>query len=242
MPATAYSIVSTAAKRSGILGYGDNIDQQDFVDGYETLGDLLAAWNDLRWMSWHLLDMALPSTGQTTPYTIGPNAQFAMTPRPPRIEGAYLRQLVMGGLPVDTPLHIIPAMEQWAVVGLKTLTSFPQYVFLDSAYPIGNVHLHPYPLPGIYEIHILVRDVWPNVLNAQTAFDNYPPATLPAMKYNLARELRQNYGLNKNDELNLLSAHYLSVVKNAQAQLPELQMPKILVRPGLYNIISDTIY
>lgn len=241
MPDTGLTVVSTALRRAGIFGIGGVPDANDFMEGYNTFADMLAAWNDMRWLSWHELDIGVVSTGQTTPYTVGPGQQFAVTPRPPRIEAAYLLQIINAGNPVSTPLRVIQAREEYSEISLKELVSFPQCVFLDTAYPVGNLYIYPYPNAAIYEVHILVRDVWPNTISATTAFSNYPPSSIPAMKYNLAMEFRQNYGLGENSRLEKLAAHYLRVVRNAQIQVPELNMPRMLVGPARYNILSDSM-
>jgi hypothetical protein len=249
MVATAATIVTAAAKKSGIQRLGQALDASDTNDALSDLGDMLAQWSELRWMVWHELEFAFVSTGQTTPYSVGPGGQFNMNPRPSKIEFAFLRQLqgpgsFVSGLPVDYPLEVIPSAEEYAVISLKQLLSFPKYVFLDTAFPVANLKIYPYPNAGIYEIHILVKDTFPVSITAPTSFANYPPMTIPAMKFNLARRLRQAYGKGKTPdvELNLLAQESLDIVKNAQTQIPELRVPRVLVYPTRYNILSDQLY
>ena len=241
---TAGDIVTAAAKKAGILGLGQTLDQSDFNDGLADLQDMLAQYSEKRWLVWSELEFVATSTGQAVPYTVGPGGQFNMTPRPSRIEFAFLRQLVTSGLPVDYPLEVIPSREEYSRVSLKSLVSFPKYVFLDTAYPMGLLAIYPYPNVGIYEVHIIVKNVFPTALTAITSFNNIPPMGLPAMKFNLARRLRQAYGKGKQPdmELNALASDALETMRNAQAQIPELQMPRVLVYPSKYNILSDSYY
>lgn len=246
--ALASDVVYQALKKAGIIqGPGQTPDASDTNDALSDLGDMLSQWNEKRWLIWHLIDFAFVSTGQTNPYTVGPGAQFNMSPRPSKIEAAFLRQLVgpnFNGLPVDYPLQVISAREEYDNVALKKLVSFPKYLFFDTAYPVGFLHIYPYPNAGIYEIHISVKDVFPVTLTLPTSFANYPPMTIPAMKFNLARRLRQAYGKGKQPdvELNALANDALSTMRNAQIQVPELQMPRMLVYPAKYNILSDQYY
>lgn len=246
---TAIDIVNAAAKKSGILGLGQTLDKDDTNDALSDLQDMLAQWSEKRWLVWSELEFAVVSTGQGVPYTVGPGGQFNMTPRPSRIEFAFLRQLVGpnaagGNLPVDYPLTVIPSPEEYARVALKQLVSFPKYVFLNTAYPMATLAIYPYPNAGIYEVHILVKNVFPTAITAPTSFNNVPPMGIPAMKFNLARRLRQAYGKGKQPdlELNALATDALETMRNAQAQIPELQMPKVLIYPGKYNILSDQLY
>lgn len=243
--ATAGDICIAALKKSGVIGFGQS-PTEELPDALADLGDMLALWNEKRWLVWHLLEFFVQSTGKQTPYTVGPGGQFNMSPRTSRIEAAFLRQIqgpgsFVSGLPVDYPLIVIPAREEYNNIALKQLESFPKYCFLDTAYPIANLAIYPYPNAGIYEIHISVKDAFPVTLTAPTSFSNYPPMTIPAMKFNLARWLRQAYGKGKtpNIELNNLADDALATMRNSQAQVPELAMPKALIYPARYNILSD---
>lgn len=245
MVETVSSVVTAALKKSGVIGDGQSVGGGDTDDARADLGDMLSQWNEKRWLIWHLLDFAFVSTGITsTGYSVGPSGNFNMTPRPSRIESAFARQLVNSGLPVDYNLTIIPSYEEYARLALKSLSLFPKYAFYNSASPLGYLLLYPWPQASIYEIHIQVKDVWPLTLTQTTSFANYPPMAIPAMKFNLARRLRQAYGkgLRPDPELNLLAKDALETMRNAQVQIPELVMPTMLIRPDRYNIYSDSLY
>jgi hypothetical protein len=240
---TAQDIVTQSFKKAGLLGLGQTMDGGDFADGLSDLGDMLALWNEKRWLVWHLIDFALLASGQIVPYTVGPGGNFNMSPRPTRIEAAYVRQMPNTVTPVDTPLRVVQSYEDWSRIAVKQLISYPKYIFLDTAFPIGQLHLYPWPNAGIYEIHIVVKDVFPVTLTNTTSFANYPPMTIPAMKFNLARWMRQAYGkgLRADPELNAMANDALETMRNSQVQVPELNMPRLLIAvPNLYNIFADT--
>ncbi len=112
--ALASDVVNAALKKAGVTQAGVTPSAYDTNDALADLGDMLAQWNEKRWLIWHLLEFAFVATGQTDPYTVGPGGQFNMNPRPSRIESAFLRQLVgpnFNGLPVDYPLDVIPSRE-----------------------------------------------------------------------------------------------------------------------------------
>jgi hypothetical protein len=124
---------------------------------------------------------------------------------------------------------------------LKTLTSFPLYVFLDTAYPTANLFVYPQPNASIYEVHLILKNVLP-VLAIGTTI-SMPGQYIAAMKFNLAKRLRQAYGkgLRPDPELNALARSSLDIVKQSNLQIPELQLPKALLGASSgYNIYSDT--
>ncbi len=243
MAVIASDIVTQAFKKGGLLGDGQALGAGDLNDGLADFGDMLALWSEKRWLVWHELDFGFTSDGRTEPgYSVGPTGNFPMSPRPSRIEAAYIVQQNNGGYPVSTPLRVIQAREEWSRLNLKTLISFPKYVFLDTSFPTGLLKLYPWPNAGIYEIHILVKDTFPVSVTSNTSFANYPPMTIPGMKFNLARWLRQAYGkgLRPDPELNSLGQDCLDTIRAAQVQVPELMMPRMLVAsPSGYNIFGD---
>jgi hypothetical protein len=241
---TANDIITQAAKKAGILGLGQTLDAADINDGLTDLNDMLAQWAVKRWLVYVLNNFLVVSTGQTTPYTVGPGGQFAIaTARPNRIEAAFLRQIgnIGGGLPIDYPLKVIPAREEYNATALKTLLSFPKYAYYSPEMPLGLLHIYPYPTAALYETHITVKNVLQQFADT-TKTVSLPPEYIPALKYGLAKRLRQSYGKKADPELNNLARDGLDVLRQANIAVPELTMPQVLVRPSLYNIYSDQTY
>lgn len=243
MPApaeTGLSIITDAFLMAGITGQGQVPNSNDQALAFRRINGMISQWNTQRWMIFHLLSLGFTSLGQNTPYTVGPGGNYNVARRPDRIEKAFVRQLVSGGLPVDTPLTVWQAREQYDLATLKqNFVSYPRGVFLDTAWPMGNLYIYPWPNASIYQIFIDMKDVLP-VFTAQTLAASIPDQYLECIKTNLARRLRQNYGKTKPDtELNMLAKSALSIVKDSNLQVPELEMPAGVVGRGNYNIFSD---
>lgn len=242
MTVTAGDVVLAAMKKSGVQGLGQNPDGSDTADALADLIDMLTQWNQQKWLTFNEVDVSFVSTGADH-YTVGPGGNYSVTPRPTRIQAAYNLQINTTGLKVSTPLRVIPSREEYSRIALKKLIGFPQYVFLDTAYPLAN--LYPYPLPqaSIYEIHLILSGVYPETLTMQTSLAAVPGIALPAMKFNLARRLRQAYGkgLRPDTELIKQAQDALEIMRDAQVQVPELVMPSSLIGfgPDRYNILSD---
>ena len=189
------------------------------------------------------MELDRPVKGSHQPYTIGPGGDFAVSRRPDRIEAAYLRQLRTAGPNfVDTPIEIIPSREEYSRLTLKNLVSFTLYAFLDSSWPLGNIYFYPAANAGIYEYHVLLKNVAP-VLTLDTVMESVvPDHYMAGFKFNLAKILRQAYGkgTKPDPELNNLARNSLDVIKESNIQIPELVMPRtLIIQSSGYNILSD---
>lgn len=243
MPTYGLDIVDQALKKSGILGIGRQASAEDINDGLADLNDMIAEWNTQRWMIWGLLSLGFVSDGRTTPYSVGPGGDYSVDRRPDRLESAFLRQLVSPpqGLNTDTPVKILPSLEEYSRLSTKALQSFTLYAFLDSSWPMGQLYLYPWPSASIYSIFLQMKGVIP-IIEETTDLSVVPTQYVSAMKFNLARRLRQGYGkgMTPDLELNKLARNSLNVVKQSNLQIPELVMPRVLtIMSTSYNILSD---
>lgn len=242
---TVNDVVLTALRKSGIVGLGQYPDGSDVLDAQNDLSDMLAQWNVKTWLTFDKLDMGFVSDGRSLPYTVGPAGNFAVTQRPDRIEAAYLRIIVNSGQPVDQPLKQLFSMEDYSRVALKKLIAFPKAYFYDTASPTGNVYFYPWPSASLYEMHIIIKNAFPLILPLNLSLVGLPAECRAAMKFCLARRLRQAYGkgLRPDPELNALAKDAEATMRNSHVQVPELKMPKaVLGRGNHYNIYGDTTY
>jgi len=269
---TCNDVVIAALRKSGIMGLGQSPypSGSDVLDAQNDLSDMLAQWGAETWLTWNKLDIGFISDGRVNGYTVGQGGNFDLTllsspqpplvPQPPpappapglsstyrpdRIEAAYIRMLVGSGMPVDQPLSEIPAREQYARVALKQLVAFPKAYFYDASVPLGNLIIYPWPNASIYEIHIILKNQFNLVLPLNADLSMLPVAMRGAMKFNLARRLRQAYGkgLRPDPELNLLARKSLEILRSSQVQVPELRLPDmVLGRGARYNVYGDIFY
>lgn len=94
-----------------------------------------------RSMVYQVKQEALSWTGGQASRTIGSGGNLNTT-RPDRIESAYWRDSANQ----DHPLHVLSAREQYDNLTVKsTQTDFPEYLFYDSAYPLGVLYLYCVP-------------------------------------------------------------------------------------------------
>jgi hypothetical protein len=238
---TPQDLISFALRATGVLGTGQTALAEDYADGLSALNAMIGEWNRERWLIFHLITVEKVSTGAQS-YTIGNGGDFD-TPRPDRIESAFFRQIVSSQSNlVDYPLEIIEAREDYNLIALKTLTTWPQYIFYDSGYPIGNVFPWPIPQASTYSIHLSVKAQFSQFTSYIQPI-NLPPEYIRPLWTNLAIELSMIYpGVKISDDLRGRARASLQTIRGANAQIAELRMPSGLGRGLLYNILSDRIY
>lgn len=176
------------------------------------------------------------------------NADFgplALTSQPP-------------GYAVDYPLTLLQSREDWNRIALKTMNSWPSFVFYDPANtfmapigwngpanipaptnPTGFLYINPVPMPGAFELHILVKDVLATLANLSTVLST-PPEYEEAFEYNLAIRFCAKYNIDCPKEISGLAAAALATIRAANTQVPLLELPVALTQTGRgYNIFSD---
>lgn len=232
---TPADIIQLAFRNSGILSLGQTLYAEDMYNALGLCNMMLSQWQRKRWLAWHLVTTAKTSTGATS-YTVGALGDFNIA-RPDRIEAAFLRQLNVTPA-VDYPLQLIEAREDYNRITLKTLTSFPQYLFYDSDYPTGVVYPWPVPQSALYAVHITTKAVL-SQFTSLTQTLSLPEEFHAAILYNLAMRLRPAYKLPQDDTIARMAGEALNVIRGANAQIPRLQMPDALVTQGHYDIYSD---
>lgn len=238
---TPNEICIQALKKAGILGVGQSALAEDINDAFTDLNDMIAQWRTKRWLVYRLETLSKVSTGALS-YTVGTGGDIN-TLRPDRIESAFVR-LINTPSPnqVDYPLQILDAREDYNRIALKNFSSFPDYIFYDSNYPLGRIYVWPVPLANIYEIFISVKQ--PIEQFTSLAQDiNLPPEYMAALKFNLAVRLLAGYpGIAPTPQLLGLAEDSLNVIRQSNTQVAQLQMPPNLVSKARYNIYSDTTY
>jgi len=236
LPTTPRDIVNLALKTANVVGVGQSSLPEDINDCFNMLNMMIAQWQRRRYMVYNLKTVSITATGATS-YTIGLGQQFN-TERPAKIEAAFIRMQGGSPLPVDYPLQVLRAKEDYDRISIKTLNAFPQYVFYDSAFPVGNVFVWPVP-NNQYQIFL-------TVMTQLQAFQNLsevivmPNEYLDALQWNLADRILTIYGLPENPKITRYAEVSMRAIMENNSQIPLLHMPVALRgKSGAYNIYGD---
>jgi len=230
VPNTVRQAIFLALRMAGRITDSQSVSEtsSDMNDAQSLLVMMLGQWQRKRWLVWNEDEASIISTGNQW-YTIGPGQDFD-TARPDKIHAAWCRLKPFGGpMPVDLPLAIIEAKEDWAHIAIKDLHSLPTAVFYDSSYPVGRITFWPVPIAAEYEMHLVVKASLPVYVTLDDPL-NVPPEYLDAIINNLAVRIALASPESKNiNPLLLAQARAsLNTIRMANSQISLLSMPAAL--------------
>lgn len=237
LPTTPRDIINLALKTANVVGVGQSSLPEDINDCFNMLNMMIAQWQRRRYMIYNLQTISITATGATS-YTIGTGQQFNIA-RPAKIEAAFIRMQGGSTLPVDYPLQVLRAKEDYDRISIKTLNAFPEYVFYDSAFPVGKVFVWPVP-NNQYEIFLTVMTQLQSFQNLSEVIV-MPNEYLDAMHWNLADRILTIYGLPENPKITRYAEVSMRAIMEVNSQIPLLHMPVALRgKSGAYNIYGDS--
>jgi hypothetical protein len=232
---TAGDLVNFALRTANINGVGQTPSAEDSNTGLQLLANILAEWQRRRWLVWSLTETAVVSTGATS-YTIGAGQAFNVA-RPDRIDSAFVRWLTTS-LPLDAPLGIVEAREDYNAIALKSMGSFPRVLWYESAFPVGVLHFWPIPAAASYELHVFTKAQLP-AITALTTVLNLPPEYMSAITYTLAVECCINWGADPHPAIVAKMEEAINNIRTANTQIPTLGMPAGLPGRGSGSVSAD---
>ena len=226
---------------AGICGIDEDIEQPLINRAFRQVNWLIAQWARKRWLVYRIQDYAFTSTGAQT-YTVGDGGTINISPRPDRMEYAFLRFLQTSnnnGLPVDIPLELITSHEDYSRIAVKTVGTLAWSIFYDPVWPMGLLFPWPVPQSGLYEIHVGFKVVIPRFQNVQQPI-NFPPEYEAALNWCGARRLRASNQMPADPEINSLARDALNTIRLANAAMPTLTLPVgVRTRTRAYDYRSD---
>ena len=209
---TPLDLIRLALRDAGVNGQGQTPSAEDNNDAFLHLNMMLAQWTRKRWMVFHLVDVSKVSTGATS-YTLGTGGDFN-TPRTDQIDSAFVR-ITSGVTPVDRPVMVINAREDYNRIVAKTVGTFPDCVFYDAAYPTGTVYFYPVAAASIYELHLTVKAELTRFPDLTTAI-NLPEEYQEALLINLGVRLQLSYQLPTDNRMVALAKTSLDTIRGSE--------------------------
>lgn len=227
---TARQLITLAAKKCGALGVGQTLSGQYFQDCFDLLNMMMAELAEQRLNVLHLLDVSWVSTGALS-YTVGPGGDVN-TIVPIRIDGAQFVQNA-----IVYPLTIVHAKEDFKRIPIPSLASFPEYIFLDTAYPLPSVYVWPVP-NNTYTIRMQIMAELQTFANS-TDVVNLRPVYQNMLVNNLAISIAPIFSIEAPPSVVRAATTSKRAMQKANTQIPLLQMPKSVLGSGHYNVYSD---
>jgi hypothetical protein len=220
---TANDLITFCLRASNINGVGQTPNAQDINDGLTLLQTMLAQWQRNRWLVPAIQEVVIPSTGAQS-YTVGPV-------RPDRVDSAFARQV--GSNPaIDYPLGVITAREDYNEITLKTLSTIPVAVFLDTNWPTGLLYFWPVPPSGQWEMHVFFKFPLPQFTNLTDRLDQLPPEYVEALMWSLMVRMQIAWSVTPPPEHVAAMQAALSTLRMANVQIPQAWTPTFSRRSG----------
>ena len=242
---TIGDLVNAALKLATVVGVGQTASADDANDAWSLCQMMLEGWQRRRWLVFALTTYSKTSTGAIS-YTLGPGGDFdtgATSFRPDKIESAFLRQVNQPPPnQVDFPLQIVQSKEDYNTISLKSLVSFPQYIFFDPQWPLGSVFAWPVPQASVYALYVTVKTPMQYKFANLATKIALPYEYYEAILFNLTLRIRMQYGISNppGDMLPKLAKNALNSLRLGNTAIKRSQMPGGLRNRGKgYNIFSD---
>ena len=215
--ATALSIVTRAMRLAGVIGKGEAPDADESADGLVALNAMLDAWQIERLYVYQIVQGSYTWPASTTSRTIGSSGNFT-DQRPVKIDSAFT---------VDSDSSWREARvlqdrtEYDAIVTKTTESTYPAYLFMDSAYPLGVIYLYPVPSASL----TLKLNTWQTLQSfaALTTALALPPGYQRAIEFSLAEEFGPEFGV-------IISADVKRIAGTARAAIKTLNAPSMIAR------------
>lgn len=206
--ATGRILVKKALQKAKIITKNEDPAADEINDGLDSLNDMLASWSadSLTCFAYSLESFPLTGADQ---YTIG-NGQNFNTSRPTRIVSAVLRWNTH-----DYPLAVVSPETFEQYITDKDTQGLPEFITYDNGFPVGTIRIYPRPLTG-YELRLMME----KPLGAFTLDDvvTLPPGWNRAIIFNLAEELRSEYGMDADPKITAIAMEAKGNIKRATAR------------------------
>lgn len=188
--ASAGEIINGSLRLIGALAEGEVPSAETAADALLALNQMIDSWNTERLMIYNTIDQIFTWPADEITQTLGPTGDFVGL-RPVALDDStYYRDASTG---VSFGIKFIN-QQQYDGIAVKTVTStYPQVMWINMEYPDIAMTIYPKPTRALEWHFVSVQELTqPATLATELAF---PPGYLRAFRYNLAREIAAEFGI-----------------------------------------------
>jgi hypothetical protein len=188
--ASAGEIINGSLRLIGALAEGEVPSAETSADALMAMNQMLDSWNTERLMIYNTIDQMFTWPSDQITQTLGPTGDFVGL-RPVALDDStYYRDASTG---VSFGIKFIN-QQQYDGIAVKTVTStYPQVMWINMEYPDIAMTIYPKPTRALEWHFVSVQELTqPATLATELAF---PPGYLRAFRYNLAREIAAEFGI-----------------------------------------------
>jgi hypothetical protein len=233
--ATAFDIITSALRLTGVLASDETPSIGDANQGLSVLNDMIDSWNAQRLAIFTTRSDDFPFVLGQQAYTLGAGGNFNI-PRPARIDSMSAILLTDPANPIEVPMTMW-TIEDWQNMPVKVVDgSFPLGCYDDGGFPLRTLNFWPIPTTQPNSARIYS---W-QALGAQTLTSvvAFPPGYAEAFRYNLAVRIGAEFAAPASSTVVMLAVSSLATVKTMNA--PDLELRSDLVPdPAGWNYKAD---
>ena len=188
--ASAGEIINGSLRLIGALAEGEVPSAETSADALMAMNQMIDSWNTERLMIYNTIDQIFTWPSDEITQTLGPTGDFVGL-RPVALDDStYYRDASTG---VSYGIKFIN-QQQYNGIAVKTVTStYPQVMWINMEYPDIAMTIYPKPTRALEWHFVSVQELTqPATLATELAF---PPGYLRAFRYNLAREIAAEFGI-----------------------------------------------
>lgn len=234
--ASAGEIINGSLRLIGALAEGEVPSAETSADALMAMNQMLDSWNTERLMIYNTIDQVFTwPSGQIT-QTLGPTGDFVGL-RPVALDDStYYRDPTTG---VSYGIKFIN-QQQYNGIAVKTVTStYPQVMWINMEYPDIQMTIYPKPTRALEWHFVSVQELaQPATLATELAF---PPGYLRAFRYNLAREIAAEFGIDPPRTVSQIATVSKRNLKSQNGPNDLMSIPyAIMVSRQRFNIFAGT--
>lgn len=206
--ATAQTLIDRALRLIGAVEPGETPTAAESADGLTALNAMLGSWQTERLIVFAYVDTAFTLANGDGSYTVGPSGNFALTPRPSKLENIFIRSNS-----IDYPVQLVD-QERWFAIPDKMVDSdIPSTAYYEPSLPTGTLLVWPVP-NAAHSLHIVT---WSPVSEfaALSTTVVLPQGYERALAYNLAIEISSEYQLPVSATVQQIAGESLAMIKRA---------------------------
>ena len=188
--ASAGEIINGSLRLIGALAEGEVPSAETSADALMAMNQMIDSWNTERLMIYNTIDQQFTWPSDQITQTLGPTGDFVGL-RPVALDDStYYRDASTG---VSFGIKFIN-QQQYNGIAVKTVTStYPQVMWINMEHPDIAMTIYPKPTRALEWHFVSVQELMqPATLATELAF---PPGYLRAFRYNLAREIAAEFGI-----------------------------------------------
>jgi hypothetical protein len=137
--ATINDLVKKSFRKLGVLGIGEDLENDQLVEGIEYVNRMIEVWNTENLVPFYIQREDFTLVSGTQSYTIGSGGTFNTT-RPQDIITATITE---NGS--TYPMEIITAEEWQNIFNKENESNKPYYLYYEANYPLGTIYLYRKP-------------------------------------------------------------------------------------------------